>query len=143
MTAVAHDGDPLADRKDLFEPVRNEEHGVAVLAQCLDDLEQLGHLGAGQRSRRLIHHDHSSVRRQRLGDLDELLVGDRKPPRQAVRVEPDTQLSENRRRLAPHPPGIDTTESLERLHADEHVLGDRQVGEERRLLKDDGDPGTL
>ncbi len=96
-----------------------------------------------QRRGRLVHHDHARVRRQRLRDLDELLVGDREPAREPVGVEPDAELLEHRGRLAAHPPAVDAAEPLERLHADEDVLGDGQVGEERRLLEDDRDPGRL
>ena len=51
--------------------------------------------------------------------------------------------SKTRGRLAPHPPAVDAAEALQRLRADEDVLGDAQVGEERRLLEDDRDPGGL
>jgi hypothetical protein len=40
-------------------------------------------------------------------------------------------------------PAVDAAEALERLHPDEDVLGDAQVGKERRLLEDDRDPGGL
>ena len=116
---------------------------LPCVAQRLDDAEQPVDLRARQRSRRLVHHDHSRVRRQRLRDLDELLVGDREPASQPVGVEPDAELLEHGGRLAAHPPAVDAAEPLERLHADEDVLGDGQVGEERRLLEDDRDPGRL
>ena len=143
VAAVAHHRDALADREDLLEPVRDEQHRVPLRAQRLDDAEQPVDLGAGQRSGRLVHHDHPRVRRQRLRDLDELLVGDRQPAREPVGVEPNAELLEHGGRLAPHPPVVDAAEPLERLYADEDVLGDGQVGEERRLLKDDRDPGRL
>ena len=77
--------------------------------------------------------------RQRLGDLDQLLVGHR----QAA----DRRLTSNRtssssnsafawRRIAPQ----STVRSAARRRvADEHVLGDGQVREQPRLLVDDGD----
>ena len=46
-------------------------------------------------------------------------------------------------RLATHSSAVDATEALEGLHADEDVLSDAQVGEERRLLEDDRDPCGL
>ena len=58
-------------------------------------------------------------------------------------VEPNAELLEHGGRLAAHPPAVDAAEALERLRADEDVLGDGQVGEERRLLEDDRDPGGL
>ena len=143
VAAVAHHGDALAEREDLLEPMRDEEHRVAARAQRLDDAEQPVDLRGRQRGRRLVHHDHPRVRRQRLRDLDELLVGDREPAREPVGVEADAELLEDGGRLAAHPPAVDAAEALERLRADEDVLGDAQVGEERRLLEDDRDPGRL
>ena len=143
VAAVAHHGDPLADREDLVEAVRDEEDGVAPGAQRLDDAEQPLDLVRRQRRGRLVHHDDARVRRQRLRDLDELLIGDREAPGEPVRVEPDAELLEQRCGLAPHPSPVDSSEALERLDADEDVLGDAQVGEERRLLEDDRDSGLL
>ena len=97
VAAVAHHGDALAEREDLLEAVRDEEHRVAARAQRLDDAEQPLDLGRRERRGRLVHHDHARVRRQRLGDLDQLLVGDREPAREPVRVEPDAELVEQRR----------------------------------------------
>ena len=57
-----------------------------------------------QRGGRLVHDDHPRVRRQRLRDLDELLVGDREPASQPVGVEPHAELLEHGGRLAAHPP---------------------------------------
>ena len=45
VAAVAHDGDALADREDLLEPVRDEEHRAPARAQRLDDAEQPLDLG--------------------------------------------------------------------------------------------------
>ena len=143
VATVAHHGDALADREDLLEPVRDEEHRVSARPQRLDDAEQPVDLRAGERGGRLVHHDHARVRGQRLHDLDQLLVGDREPARETVRVEPDAELVEDGGRLAAHPPAVDAAEALERLRADEDVLGDAQVGEERRLLEDDRDPRRL
>jgi hypothetical protein len=38
---------------------------------------------------------------------------------------------------------VDAAQALQRLHPDEDVLGDAQVGEERRLLEDDRDARGL
>ncbi len=141
VSAVAHHRDALADLEDLLETMRDEQHRVAACAKRLDDAEQPLDLGGRQRCGRLVHHDHAGVRRQRLGDLDELLVGDREPASEPVRVEPDAELLEQRGGLASHPPAVDAAEALERLHADEDVLGDAEIGKEDRLLEDDRDPG--
>ena len=64
-------------------------------------------LDAGQRGRRLVHHEHPRVERQRLGDLDDLLVGDRQAAREAGRVERDTEAGEDLRAPALHGAAVD------------------------------------
>ena len=99
VAPVAHHRDALAEREDLVEAVRDEEHRGALGAQRLDDAEEAVDLGRGQRRGRLVHHDHARLGRERLGDLDDLLVGDREPARDAVGVELDAEL----RRTAARP----------------------------------------
>ena len=60
------------------------------------DAEQALDLDGRQRGRRLVHHDHPRVERQRLGDLDELLLGDREAARDPIRVERDAEALEDR-----------------------------------------------
>ena len=81
--------------------------------------------------------------RQRLRDLDELLVGDREPAREPVGIDAHAELLEERGRVAAHLAPVDPVPALQRLRADEDVLGDAEVGEERRLLEDDRDPRLL
>ena len=93
---VAQDGHALAEREDLLEPVRDEEDGDARLAQRRRDAEQALDLDRRQGGGRLVHHDHPRVERQRLGDLDELLLGDREPARDPIRVERHAEALEDR-----------------------------------------------
>ena len=143
MAAVAHHGDALAEREDLVQPVRDEQHRRAPGAQRLDDAEEALDLGLRERGRRLVHHDHARLGRERLGDLDDLLVGDREPACDAVGIELDAELVEQPRGLAPHAPPVDAPAAAQRLGADEDVLRDGQVGEERGLLEDDRDAGRV
>ena len=112
-------------------------------AQGLDDVEQPLDLDRGQRGGRLVHDQHPRVERQRLGDLDDLLVGDRQPAGGAGRVQGDAETGEDRAGVALHRPPVDAPPTAERLAADEDVLGDGEVGEQRRLLVDDRDAGGL
>ena len=139
---VAQHGHPLADREDLLEPVGDEHDRGTVLAQALDDAEQPRDLGGRQRRGRLVHHHHPRVKRQRLGDLDDLLLGDREAAGDPVGVDRHAQALEQRLRLALHRAVVDAPRAAQRLAGDEDVLGDRDVGEERRLLEDDRDPGV-
>ena len=56
--------------------------------------EQPLDLAARQRGGRLVHDQHARVEAQRLGDLDDLLVGDRQAAHRPVGVEPDAQAVE-------------------------------------------------
>ncbi len=140
--AVAENRDSLAECEDLFEPVGDEEHGDAGLVQRGGHLEEAVDLDGRERGRRLVHDDDSGIERQGLGDLDQLLLGDREAERDPVEVEPDAEPLEDRLGLSMHCGGVDPATGAQRLAADEDVLDDREVGEERRLLVDDGDPAV-
>jgi hypothetical protein len=79
LPAVAHHGDPLAQREDLFQPVRDEQDGGARGAQRPHHVEEPVHLGRRERGRRLVHHDDPRLQRDGLADLDDLLVRDGQP----------------------------------------------------------------
>ena len=143
VAPVAHHRDALAEREDLVEPVRDEEHRRALRAQRLDDAEEAVDLRLRERGGGLVHDDHARLGRERLGDLDDLLVGDREPARDAVGVELDAELVEQALDLAPHRARGRCAGSSQRLGADEDVLGDRQIREQRGLLEDDGDAGRV
>ena len=68
-------------------------------AQRRGHAEQALDLDGRERRRRLVHHDHAGVERERLCDLDELLLGDRKPARDSIGVEPHSEPLEDRLRL--------------------------------------------
>ena len=112
--------------------------------QRADHLEEPVDLGGGQRRGRLVHHDDLGVERQRLADLDHLLVGDGQAAGDPRRVERHAEALEDRGRLVLHRAPVDPAapvQTTQRLAADEHVLRDGQVGEQRRLLVDHRDAG--
>ena len=74
---VAKDGDAVANLEYFFEVVRNEDDCHALTAQLKHDLEQMFGLGRRQRGGRLVEHENAGIKRQRLGDFHELLLGDR------------------------------------------------------------------
>ncbi len=77
LLAVLEDGDRVAEVEDLLEPVGDVEDGDAALGEAADDgVEELD-LVVGQRGGRLVHLDDPGVEADRLGDLDDLLLGDR------------------------------------------------------------------
>ena len=76
VAPVAHHGDAVGDQRQLFQPVRDVDDADAAVAELADDAEQFLDLRLGERGGRLIHDEHFGVERQRLGDLDHLLLGD-------------------------------------------------------------------
>ena len=140
--AVAQHGHPLAEREDLLEPVRDEEHrgpGSRSVSTTPNSRSTSTAESAAVGSSITIT---PRIERERLGDLDELLLGDREAAGDPVGVEPDAEPLEDRRGLGVHRTAVDAPAGAEGLAADEDVLGDGQVGEQRRLLVDDGDPGV-
>lgn len=140
---VAHDGDLVAECEHLIEAVGDEQHRRTGVAQTTRNREEAFDLHARERGSGLVHDEHASIHGNRLGDLDDLLVGDRETLGETVRIDRDTELGEELSGIAPHARTVDQTETVSRLPTDEDVLGDGEVGKERRLLIDDGDPGVF
>ena len=139
VLAIAEDGRPVAQLEDLVEPMADEQHRDAASSQVPDDREQALDLVRRERRGRLVEDEDASLERQRLGDLDELLVGHGQAADGRTDVDLDRELLEQRLRCParrapvedPEPPGWGVP--------DEHVLGDGQVREQPWLLVDDGD----
>ena len=144
VVAVAHHGDRVAEREDLVEAVRDEDQGAALVAQAAGDGEQPLDLDAAEGGGRLVHDQQAGVERDGLGDLDDLLVGDREARAPGGAGRCATPSRSKRRSASAYIAARSMRRPrAERLAAHEDVLGDREVGEERRLLVDHRDAGGL
>ena len=77
VAPVAHDRDPVGDLLAARPSgARCRRSPTPRAREVADDPEQLVDLGVVQRRGRLVHDQHVGVERQRLGDLDHLLLGD-------------------------------------------------------------------
>jgi hypothetical protein len=132
---VAEDRHALAELEHLLEAVRDEEHGGTRGPEALDDTEQPRHLDSRESGRRLVHDDHSRVERERLADLDDLLLRNREPSRDAAGIEPNAESAEDLFDVPAHRAPVDPAPRRQRLPADVNVLLDCQVREEERLLQ--------
>ena len=141
--AVAHHGHLVAEGEHLVEAVRDEDQGPTLVAQAAGHGEEPLDLVAAQGGGRLVHDQQAGVEGDGLGDLDDLLVGDAEAQGLAARVDVDAEPGEDLPGLAAHRGLVEAAVGLDRLAAHEDVLGDRQVGEERRLLVDHRDAGVL
>ena len=141
--AVLEDGDRVAEVEDLLEPVGDVEDRDAAVGQPPDDGVEEPDLVVGQRGGGLVHRDDARVVADGLGDLDDLLLGDRQGAdlvvgRQAADPEPVEELLG----VAAHAGGVDERAAA-RLAAEVDVLGDGAVRQEVELLEDRGDAGGL
>ena len=143
VLAVAHDRDGVAEGEDLVEAVRDEDDRASLVAKASSDSEEAVDLDPAECCGRLVHDEHPGVERDRFGNLDDLLVGDRQSLGPAVGVDAHAQSSEETLDLGAHGRAVDPSESANRLPTHENVFGDRQVGEECGLLVNYRDPGGL
>ena len=73
-TAVAHDSDDVCKPHHFIEPMRDVEDGRARGAHAAQQRVKVLDLARAERGRRLIKNKDAGVRRDALGDLDELLL---------------------------------------------------------------------
>ena len=76
--AVAHDRDAVAQRIQFVQPMRDEDHRAAVVAQAAHDGEQQLDFAFVERGSGFVHDDHLRVRRYRARKRHHLLDRGRK-----------------------------------------------------------------
>ena len=76
LLAVLEHGDGVAEVEDLLEPVGDVDDADAALGEPGDDAVEQLDLVVGEGRGGLVHLDHPGVEADRLGDLDDLLLGD-------------------------------------------------------------------
>ena len=95
-----------------------------------DDAEEPRALGRGQRRGRLVHDQDPRLERQRLGDLDELLLADAQPRDPRLRVELDAEpVEQPPRRPRTIARRSRTMPGDQRLAAEKDVRGDARAPE--------------
>ena len=110
----------------------------ALRLQLAQEAEQVLGVVVVQRRRRLVEDQQLDLLGERLGDLDELLLADAEladgRDRELVQAHP----RQERGRLGVGAVPVDQA-AVHPLVAEEDVLRDRQVGDQRELLVDDDD----
>ena len=125
-----------AEREELAEPVRDEDDRDALGAQAPDEPEERLDLILGQRARRLVEDQHAGIDRERPRDLDHLLLVGPEPAHRHRRVEIEIEAAERLLRAAAGRAPVDEPGAPHHAVPEEDVLGDREIGRERRLLRD-------
>ena len=112
-----------------------------MLLELANDAEEVFDLDVVQRSRRLVHDQDLRLERQRFGDFDHLLLGDRQITDQSFRIELQVQPVEDGLRVDAHLLAIDNDPQVRSWFApNEDVLRHRQVVHQVQLLVDDAYP---
>ena len=102
VPAVPHDGDAVAEVKDLVETVRNEEDAGPAVPEAPGHGEQPFHLDAAEGGGGLVHHQDFGVQRNGLGDFNDLLVRDGQALGDAGRVDRNAEPFEQLVRFPDH-----------------------------------------
>ena len=139
--AVAQHGDAIADGENLVQVVRDKHHADAQQPQIVHHAEQVLGLARRQRGGRLIQHQHPRLQRQRLGDLNELLLRHAQLLHRAIEIDSHRQPLENGLGLAPHRPPIQQAPAVPDLPVEEDVVDGAHVGNQREFLKNNADAG--
>ena len=145
LAALQHH-DPVADREDVLQAVRDDDLGDAVLLQLEHGLEQP--LGRHHREvgGRLVEDDDARLERDGAGDGDRLLAAARQALDALVdRVDVDLEALQHLRRPRAYILLAVDEEALARPAAEEDVLADVHVPAEREVLVDhlDADVAAL
>ena len=129
--AVAQHGGAVAEHRDLEEPVRDEDDGASGLALAADDVEHaLGEV-RGQRGGHLVEEQDVGVDRQGAGEVEDALHRERQVAGEVAQVEVgDAELADP------------VEERRGRGAGQAQVVGDVEVGDQRRLLVDRDEAGA-
>ncbi len=102
--------------------------------EARDDFEEALDLSLAQRGGRLVHDEDPRVRADRLGDLDQLLLGHAESLDEPIGVDVCADPRQQIARVPAAAPPIDLAPPRARLERERDVLGNRQMREQRRLL---------
>ena len=142
--AVPEDRDLVGDLLDLFQVMGDVEDCQSLVLHAADDLEQRPLFGIRQRRSRFVHDDQPGVAEQALGDLHELLLGNREVSDRHVGRHPQAQSLQRFPGLAVHGPFVQQRPAeAGGFDPDEEVLHDRELGKQAELLVDDADTGGV
>jgi len=123
---VFENSDRVGYFKDLVQPVRYVENGLSLSRQAFDEVLQPPGLGQTEGGGRLVHNEQAGVQRDRFGDLDQLLLGDRQISNDCVRVDADFQLFQRFDGLLPHRIPVNQVRGPAALASQKDILGHRK-----------------
>ena len=134
--------DGVRDGRDLVQLVGDHQARDAARLQPSHEVEQVSRIIFVERRGRLVEDEDTDVLRQRLGDFNQLLLANAEGLRLRVRADVHPDAGKQFDCLRPGSFPVDQR-ALHHLGAEEDVLGDGQLGDQRQLLMDDHDAPLL
>jgi hypothetical protein len=141
--SIPEHGDVVADPHQLLEPVRNVDDRHPLRLQLPDDLEKDVHLRRRKGRRRLVENKDAGIERDRLGDLDQLLLANRQVFDERLGIDPGIEPVEEPGGPLDLRAMIDAANAPGQLPRREDVLGNREIAEQIELLEDHADAVAL
>ena len=140
--AVPHDHDAIGDGEDLGEAVRDEDDGDATRLERAHAIEQALQLVLGQRRRRLVENQEARLLGKRPSDDDELLRSKVERRHGGFGIDLEAEIGQRAAGAERTFGDVDHAPAL-RLVVQRDVLGNRHLGNDIDLLRDEGDTGCL
>ena len=141
IAAVAQGHNAIGDLFDLGKPMGNVDDAHARRPQVFDGRKQAVSFRKRQRTGRLVHDDEPRVLRERPGDLDHLLLRQRKFVQAGFWRDVQAEAAQERHALRAHPAAIDQPQGAapEPFAAHEDVGGHVQIIQDVEFLVDETD----
>ena len=139
VAAVAQHRHGVADLLHLLELVADEQDADPVGPELLQEVEQHHGFVGGERGGRLVEQQHLGAERERLGDLDELHLGDAEPRHRHAGIDVEAQHVEPVLRARVDPGIVDRRHDPAREVLQHNVLAHREARDEVALLMHDTD----
>ena len=139
LVAVAQDRDAVGDLLDLAHAVRHVDDADAGGFELGDEVEELGGLGIGERSRRFVEDEQAHFGQERLGDFHHLLVGARQLRHLVVGPQVEIELAHDLARAGAHGSAIEEAAGGD-FAAEEEVFFDGQFRHQAEFLEHRADP---
>ena len=142
MSPVAQHRDVVGDEIELLEPVRDQQHRRALIAQAADDAKELLGLRRRQRRGRLVEDQECRSAVSARAISTNCSSATESPAISALGIDLDAELAERRAGARLHRLAVDGAEGGHRALRPCDVLGDVEMGKELRILVDGGDAGA-
>jgi len=140
VAAVAQNRDPVGEGEDLAQLVADVQDAHPFSRQAAQQVKERGRFVLGQGGGRLVQDEDFALHGERLGDLDELLVGHGERADLGAGIDGHVEPGQVAAGVLEQFAILDHAQPVGGQAAGVDVLGHRQGRDHAQLLVDDGDP---